>query len=321
MSSIHGRGRTATGAIPSNISIVGTGSVGSTLALLLFAKGCTIASLVNRTAKPALALSKKVKCTKVSTSVTDIAPETELLIFAVPDDALPRVVLQTAKQAQLKKPLVLHTSGVHPVDILKPFVAKGGLTGSFHPIQSFPSSKSPKELMKGIEGIHFGIEGEGKALNHIQRLVHMLGGKPVYIPKGMKPLYHAMCVFASNYIVTVLNAVSETASPLGFRERWKEIVLPLFTTTVENTMKTSPALALTGPIVRSDFHTVTLHIEALQKFAPELLPLYTVLGIETARIARQSGRLEPKQFTEFVSLMRKQIKKFQVDRKSHKEKH
>lgn len=316
MTSAHRRGKVAAGEnFPSKVSIIGTGSVGSTLGLLLFEKGFTIVSLVNRTAKRARALARKVQCMRVSTSVADVAPDTELLIFAVPDDALPNIVVQTAQQARLTKPLVVHTSGVHSTDVLRPFARKGGLVGSLHPIQSFPLSRSPKELLKAVEGIHFGIEGEGKGLNHVQHLVHALGGKSVCVPKGMKPLYHAMCVFASNYVVTVLNAVSETALPLELGRIWKEIVLPLCTTTVENAMKSSPALALTGPIVRNDFHAVTLHLDALQTFAPQLLPLYTVLGIETARIARQNGLLTSKQFTEFVTLMRRRIKKFHVDQK------
>jgi predicted short-subunit dehydrogenase-like oxidoreductase (DUF2520 family) len=320
MASAHRRRKPTAGEhFPSNVSLIGTGSVGSTLGLLLFKKGFTIVSLVNRSAKRALALARKVQCKKVSTSVADVAPDTELLIFAVPDDALPTVVAQTAKQARLRKPLVLHTSGVHSIDVLKPFARKGCLIGSLHPIQSFPLSQSPKELLNNVKGIHFGIEGEGKVLNHIQHLVHTLGGRSVCVPGGMKPLYHAMCVFASNYVVPVLNAVSETALPLDLGSMWKEIVLPLFTTTVENAMKTSPALALTGPIVRNDFHAVAQHLDALQKFAPQLIPLYTVLGIETARIARQNGRLTSKQFTEVVGLMRTWIKKFHVDQ--YKENH
>jgi predicted short-subunit dehydrogenase-like oxidoreductase (DUF2520 family) len=296
----------------SKVSIVGTGAVGSTLGLLFFQKGYTIASLVNRTPKPALALAKEVHCKKVSTSVAGIAPETEVLIFAVLDDALSDVVKQTAKQARLRKPLVLHTSGVHTLDVLRPLENKGARIGSLHPIQSFPSARTVREFMKNLDSIHFGIEGKGKALGEVQHLVRVLGGNSVCVPNGMKPLYHALCVFSSNYIVTVLNAVSETARPLGFDHIWKEMVLPLLTTTVENAMKTSPQLALTGPVARNDLQTVALHLEALGKFAPQLLPLYTVLGIETARIARQSGRLTPEGFKEFVALMRKHIKKFRT---------
>jgi len=305
---------TVVGTLPSRVSIVGTGAVGSTLALLLFEKGYTIASLINRTAKPALSLAREVNCHKVSTSVSDIAHETEILIFAVSDDALPEVVQVAAKGARLRpaastrKPLVLHTSGVHSLEVLKPFHKFG--IGSLHPIQSFPASKSLRERVRSVGGIHFGIEGEGKTVELVQQLVRVLGGRSYVIPKGMKPLYHAACVLSSNYVVALLNAVSETAGPLGLTHEWKELMLPLFTTTVENAMRTTPRRALTGPIARNDVHTVTLHLEALRKFAPQLVPLYTVMGIESARIARQDGRLTPDQFREFVSTMRVSVRKY-----------
>lgn len=309
---------TVVGTLPSKISIVGTGAVGSTLGVLLFEKGYTIVSIINRTAKSAIILAREVHCKKVSTSVNDLAPDTEVLIIAVSDDALEEVVQQAAKRSRLHKsvggmagkPLVLHTSGVHSLDVLKPFRKRNALLGSLHPIQSFPSSKSLRERVKSIAGIHFGVEGEGKALEMVQQLVRVLGGKPVVLPKGLKPLYHAACVFSSNYIITLLNAVSETAKSLGFEQNWKEIILPLFTTTVENAMKTSPLQALTGPVVRNDARTIRLHLDALQKFAPQLVPLYTVLGVETARVARQNGRLTPEQFQEFVSMIRNHVKRY-----------
>lgn len=320
---------TLVGTLPSNVSLVGAGAVGSALGLLLFEKGYTIASIINRTPKRALALARLVHCKKVSTSVADIAPETEVLIFAVADDALPEVVRQTAKRMRLSKgsnkPLVLHTSGVHSIDILKPVQLRGAMVASFHPIQSFPPSKTARELAKNVEGIHFGVEGEGRALDNVLQLVRLLGGKAVVIPRDMKPLYHTMCVFASNYIITLLNAVAEAAQPLGFDHLWKEMILPLFTTTVENVMKSSPVHALSGPVARNDVLAVMKHLAVLQKFAPHLLPLYTVLSIETARVARQSGRLTSGQFKDFVASIRKQVKQY-LSRDAHpsrgkKEKH
>lgn len=292
------------------ISIVGVGAVGSTLGALLFEKGFEIVSIVNRTAKPALALAKVVQCKKVSTSAADISPKTEMLLLAVSDDALPDSVRQCAKYVRAKRLLVVHTSGVHSLDVLTPLQRKGALVGSLHPIQSFPKTKSLRERVKSVQGISFGVEGEKKALETIQRIVRTLGGRSVVIPKGMKPLYHVACVFASNYTVTLLNAVEEAAKSLGLDHQWREMMLPLFTTTVENALKSSPREALTGPIVRNDVHTIEMHLETLQKFAPQLLPMYSVLGIETARLARHSGNLTSEQFQHLVSTIRQHVTRY-----------
>lgn len=300
--------RTQRKILPAKVSIVGAGVVGSTLGALLFEKGFEIVSIINRSAAPALSLAKATKCRKVSGSDADVSPDTEFLLFAVSDDVLPDVIRQCAKNSQLRKPLVAHTSGVHSIEVLKPFQRQGFMVASLHPIQSFPKTKSLRERMKSVRGIHFGVEGEGKALAMIQHIVYALGARTLVIPQGVKPLYHATCVFASNYVVTLLNAVAEASQALGFNKEWREFVLPLFTTSVGNALTTSPREALTGPIVRNDIHTIELHLGALQKFAPQLVPLYCVAGIETARIARQNGNLTTEQFRNFVSRIRRYVR-------------
>ncbi|MEW6061323.1 MAG: DUF2520 domain-containing protein, partial [Bacteroidota bacterium] len=58
--------------------------------------------------------------------------------------------------------------------------------------------------------------------------------------------------------------------------------------TVNNVVTTSPAEALTGPIARGDVATVTKQLQALStKKLHHLVPLYSALGIETARLARK----------------------------------
>lgn len=286
------------------VSIVGAGVVGSTLGAMLFEKGCEIVSITNRSSQPARALAKIVRCKKVSTSLANISPDADFLLFAVSDDALPEVVRRCSKNAKLQKMVVAHTSGVHSLDVLKPFQRHGIMVGSLHPIQSFPNTKNLRDCIKSMRGISFGVEGEGKALEMIKRIVRKLGGRPVYVPKEIKPLYHAACVFASNYVVTLLNAIAEVSGTLGFHRRWREIMLPLFTTSVENALRFSPQKALTGPIVRNDVRTIELHFKALQKFAPHLAPLYGIAGMETARVARKNGNLTTRQFQDVIRTIR-----------------
>jgi len=312
------------GRVRKNVSIVGAGAVGTTLGMQLFEKGCTIVSIVSRSAKPARVFAKTVRCERVSTSVANLSLDTELLVFSVPDDALLGVIRRCARNSPMRwrKIFVVHTSGAYSIDVLRPLEWKGAIIGSLHPIQSFPETKSLRERVRSLEGIAFGVEGEGRGMRMVRALARLLGGKALAIPKGMKPLYHAACIFASNYVVTLLNAAREASRAAGFGRRWREIMMPLFSTSVENALRTGPREALTGPIVRNDLITIELHLDALQKFAPQLIPLYCVAGIETARVVRQGGGLTSKQFRDLIALIRPYVgSHVETIRRLTKEKH
>ncbi|MBI3765591.1 MAG: hypothetical protein HY277_03700 [Ignavibacteriales bacterium] len=130
-----------------NVSIIGAGIVGSTLAVALFDKGYPIVSIISRTGRAALALAKFVQCKKVSTQLEDLEPQTDLLLVTVPDDLVAEIGFRLAKIKQLrfKKLFVIHCSGVHSADVLNPLRNKGASVAAMHPVQTFPRSYRPDE--------------------------------------------------------------------------------------------------------------------------------------------------------------------------------
>jgi predicted short-subunit dehydrogenase-like oxidoreductase (DUF2520 family) len=102
-------------------------------------------------------------------------------------------------------------------------------------------------------------------------------------------LYHASAVFASNYLVTLFSVVEEISGIIRIPKKniWK-IYSPLIFQTIHNAMNSSPAAALTGPIVRGDTETIAKHINALSiPKLRHLALLYSALGIETTRLAKK----------------------------------
>lgn len=285
------------------VTVIGAGNVGSSLAIALHKEGYPIVSVISRTVRSALALAKSVSCQKASTSVADISPDSELILIATPDRVVEDIAGQIARLKKLKfrKLFAAHTAGVLSADALEPLRRKGALIASIHPIQSFPS-------VARLKGVYFGIGAEGRALTRAEQLVKSLGGSPVAISEQMKPLYHAACVFASAYMVVFLNSISELARHLDLKASWTEVFGPLMTSAMENAVKHSPERALTGPIIRGDFTTINLHLSALSKYTPQLLPLYTIGGIEAARIAKEQGRIGKQDYDEIVSRFRKFIR-------------
>jgi|ERR1051326_2601627 predicted short-subunit dehydrogenase-like oxidoreductase (DUF2520 family) len=291
------------------VSIVGAGTVGSTLAVALSEKGYPILSVISRTGRRAISLAKAVNCARASTQIGDIDPETQLLLITVSDGAIAGIAENAGalKTLKFKKLFAAHCSGVHTAGVLDPLKRKGALTGSLHPIQTFPSGQSPARLRAKLRGIYYGLEGEPEAIARAEQIVRDLEGKSIIIPEEMKPLYHVACVFASNYLVVFLNTISELSRTIHLKASWTEVFGPLMTTTMEYTVKQSAAASLTGPIVRGDSSTVDAHLRALAEHAPQFLPLYTIAGIEAARVAKQQGRMSQEEFNAMVARLKQFI--------------
>lgn len=292
------------------LSIVGAGTVGSTLATAFHEQGFPVVSIINRTGKKALALAKAVKCQKAGTQFADLSSETEILLLAITESALESVIRQIAlvKQLRFKKLLVIHCSAVYSSELLDPLRKKGALTASFHPIQSFPNGQPLSRLRSRLRGIYFGVDGEDAALRRVDELATILGAKVIVIPPELRPLYHVLCVFASGYLMMFMHTISEIAKRLSLTTPWTEVFGPLMTTAMENAVRSSAGTAMTGPIVRGDLHTVGLHLQALSDQAPQFLPLYTIGGIEIARIVRASGGVTAEEFDSILTLFKEFIK-------------
>jgi predicted short-subunit dehydrogenase-like oxidoreductase (DUF2520 family) len=66
--------------------------------------------------------------------------------------------------------------------------------------------------------------------------------------------------------------------------------VPLLQGTVDNVRRLGLPDALTGPIARGDLGTVRRHLVALEATAPDLLPAYREMGLQTIPVAMALGR-------------------------------
>ncbi|MBM4165751.1 MAG: DUF2520 domain-containing protein [Ignavibacteria bacterium] len=293
---------------PNKITIIGAGQVGSTLALLFKENGFEIVSVISRTKESAKKLGKLVQCKNVSTSIKDISIQTEFLLLAVPDNLLKNIADEIASVSHLnfKKIVVAHTSGVHSVDVLSSLKTKGANVAGFHPIQSFPKHFSVQQLKKNItNNICFGIECEKKLQPKLSSLAKKLGGKFVFVPSELKPLYHLVCVVSSSFSVTLLKVIEEISSHFPFAKNWKDAFSPILLSSISNALATSPTKALTGPIPRGDLHTIELHLNALVQFSPELISFYKELSTKAVSIAIERGSISNEQEKRLLQVLKK----------------
>lgn len=297
-----------------NVSIIGAGRVGSSLAVALHEAGYRVVSIISRTGPASIALARSVRCKKASTRIEDVDSSTELVLIAVPDEAISGVAKELARTKRLKfsNMFVAHTSGVHSSVLLEPLRRKGALVASIHPIQTFPEGRKRTK----VQGIYFGIEGEMAAVGRAGKIVNNLGARSVVVPESLKALYHTACVFSSGYLVVMLNAIQQLAGKLGLQASWTEVFGPLMTSAMENTIKSSAGESLTGPVMRKDLKTIALHLESLARHAPEFVPLYLVAGIEAARVASEHHRMTEEEYRTVVDHFKKFLTSIPTIKKS-----
>lgn len=213
----------------------------------------------------------------------DIVAGAGTILLAVPDGVIASVAAAIAPQVGAGQ-VVLHLSGVHDHHVLGPLRERGAGCGSLHPLQTVPDPTTAAERWRGA---YAAVEGDDRAVQEAERIARLLGMTPVRLPAGAKVLYHAGAVVASNYVVALAAIASRLAETAGLPpEIASRIYQPLLGGAVANLADASPAAALTGPIRRGDHDTVAAHLAALE---PEDRRLYAVLGLETLRLARESG--------------------------------
>ncbi len=273
---------------PWRVAIVGAGAVGTVIALRLHQMGVPIATIISRTGAHARALAARVGARSGTEPHAILLESVNTVICCTPDRAVETVDhALAAARPRWTGSLVIHTSGALSSHNLSACAAAGAAVASFHPIQTFTATSSSD----AFAGIYVGIEGPADALDACRAMAHRLGAHPVVVPANQKATYHLACALASNYLTTLLHLAAEALSPLGIDEATAlRILAPLTDRALANARATTPALALTGPLVRGDIDTLASHLSALH--TPEQLALYLALADETLRMAREAGRLD-----------------------------
>jgi predicted short-subunit dehydrogenase-like oxidoreductase (DUF2520 family) len=263
-----------------DVAIVGAGRTGRALGRLIRRAGWTLGAVSCRSLARA---REAVRFIGAGRPVE--RPEAGgLTLVCVPDAAIAGV----ARALQVPRGGVLaHVCASRGAELLRPHRPAGAL----HPLRSFAD---PARAAAGFAGTACAIDGDPAALRLLEKLVRSIGGLPLRVKPGRKALYHAGAVFASNYVVAVVNAGLRLLVRAGVaREPALRALLPLLRSAAENLEAAGPEGALTGPLERGDAETVRRHAEAIRRAEPGLSRLYAALGEETLRVAQAKGPAGP----------------------------
>jgi predicted short-subunit dehydrogenase-like oxidoreductase (DUF2520 family) len=219
-------------------------------------------------------------------SSRDVAAESDVLFLTVPDAHI-GPVFESVRRWLIPGTIVVHCSGALGPEVFARAREQGLGTLALHPVQSFSSHS---QAIRSLPGTFFGADGSASGLRFGRQLVRQLHGGWVTVRGPDRPVYHAMCVFASNFVNALLDGAEEIAGELGMPRRRAGLMLaPLTQAVLENIAEQGAGPSLTGPVERGDALTVATHLRALAKRAPRLVPMYRVMSSRLVEMARRKG--------------------------------
>ncbi|HQR78958.1 MAG TPA: DUF2520 domain-containing protein [Actinomycetota bacterium] len=265
------------------VGVIGVGRAGSALAAALARAGHPVVAahaVSERSVQRARAMLPDAELLPVE----EVVRRSELVLLAVPDDALPALVAGlefTAGQ------FVVHCSGRYGLAVLDPAAARGALPLALHPVMTLTGTSLDAERLSGAP---FGITAPEGLRMAAEALVVEMGGEPVWIPEQARPLYHAALAHSANHLVTLVASAMEMLAGAGV-ESPARLLHPLLQASLDNALRMGYP-ALTGPVVRGDAQTVVAHVAALSH-DPQVQAAYLALARLTADRALAEGLLRP----------------------------
>ena len=279
------------------IGFIGAGTVGTALATRLSQKGARITAASSRSLISAERLASSLPHCHAYSSPQEVADVAELIFITTPDDAIAEVANEVHWHPGES---VVHCSGAHSLDILKPINQAGANVGSFHPLQTFADIN---QAVENLPGSTFAIEAEEPLLSTLKELTSLLDGNWIELKPGDKVVYHAAAVFACNYMVTLVELATDLWQTFGVPQKEAtKALIPLLRGTVNNINNIGLPDCLTGPISRGDLGTISKHLTALEDKNPSLLAAYKQLGLHTIPIALGKGKINEHKAEELKTL-------------------
>ena len=267
------------------LNLVGAGHVGRALGRLFATAGAfTVQDVLTRSEAGARQAVDFIGAGRACASLADMRPAA-VWMLAVGDDAIAPACAALAQGGQLAGAVVFHCSGAKASGELQAARAAGALVASVHPVRSFAD---PQAVAAGFAGTFCGIEGDEAALALLEPAFTAIGARLVRIDPAAKTVYHAAAVFASNYLVTVLDAALRAFEAAGVpAEVARELARPLALETLDNVFRLGPEAALSGPVARGDVATVARQQDAVMRWDRATGRLYQALVPPTAALARR----------------------------------
>ena len=280
------------------VAVLGAGRLGSSLAIALDKAGYTVAAITSRQPTHREWLNSHITTGIVVENVQTAVNVANIVFITGPDAYIEKIcsgVKWRSHQA------VIHCAGAMSLAPLDPARVAGAQTGGFHPLQTFPTIDSYERL----QDVSFAIESASpELLGWLRTLAEDLGGSAFQIDSSQRAAYHASAVMACGLLSGLTGLSAEMWESLGI-ERTEALrrLIPLLRATVDALDEKGLPHAITGPFVRGDIETITMHLEATANKSIGIRNAYAALALASLHIAKEQGGLSDSGFEGIKSLL------------------
>jgi predicted short-subunit dehydrogenase-like oxidoreductase (DUF2520 family) len=278
---------------PQALLIVGAGKVGQTLGRM-FASGTCLnpVAIVNRSVDSARDaapfIGGEARPYGALSAVGEVKPFPVVMIATGDRFIAPAAQSLAALGMVDSSSVVFHCSGALGSEELAPCARLGAAVASIHPLTTFAR---PEPLAECMAGVFCVAEGDALALLSLEAAFLEIGARIVSIEAHAKALYHAGAVFASNYLLAILEAALRAEHLAGIDPLIaREMLAPLVRRSIENGLARGAAESLTGPLARGDDDVVSVQHSALLSRDPALARCYADMTAWTSAVL---GRDDP----------------------------
>src|SRR5262249_24433494 len=138
----------------------------------------------------------------------------DLVLIGLPDDLIAGTVAALAADGGFAPgTFVAHLSGALGLDVLDPAREAGAHRLAIHPLQTFPDVGHAVDM---IPGSTFALTADDEQGYGVAELVaDDLMGEAFRLEDGLRPLYHAAAVFASNDLVVLSDVAARLFAQAG----------------------------------------------------------------------------------------------------------
>jgi predicted short-subunit dehydrogenase-like oxidoreductase (DUF2520 family) len=257
------------------IAILGAGRAGSSLFRALAETG---EPPLFWTRRAATAITARAEGLPVAWGAFPALSDFDVVFLAIEDSAVGTVAGELARQPTDARPLLVHMAGALDLSPLHRWRDVGGAIGSFHPIFSIATRRTP---LNGAVAIDATPVEAGALLEAIAERLGLMAIRPT----GDRARYHAGAAIVGNFPQVLMEAAIRVLSGCGLtQDEVRAAFGPLLQSAAQNAIELGPVEGLTGPAARGDVDTLRRHLGAVAGL-PEVDGLYraaTRIAIELA---------------------------------------
>jgi predicted short-subunit dehydrogenase-like oxidoreductase (DUF2520 family) len=244
------------------VTIIGSGNVGTVLARALVQKGHTIRQVYSRNAENAGILAAELGAQPVS-GLSIIERDADLYLLTVTDDAIPAV----AAQLRLGDKPVLHTAGSVSREVLRTVSTRYGV---FWPMKMIRKSMMDLGLVSIV------IDGNSdEIIGQAEHLARQLSATVTRADDAQREKMHLVAAVTSNFTNHLYHLAAEYCEREGIDFG---IFYPIIEETAKQVQHAHPSQVQAGPAFRRDIKTVAKHKQLLREY-PDLEKLYEMISL------------------------------------------